>query len=104
MEESVFYQLGAFPLYNCGNMFTILSRHGRPQYPNYRGYEFDRIIQFERRGNKLFARTSRDGQTWNNMPGSPVDVTSPKLAVGVYQTTYNDNTSWGELRDIVIYN
>ena len=97
------YQLGVFPLYNCGNMFTILSGEGRPQYPNYKGYDFDRILQFERRGNLLFARTSNDGQTWHNMPGSPVEVAASILNVGIYQTTYSDNLSWSKLKDIVIY-
>ena len=103
LEEVIYYQLGAFPLYNCGNMFTVLSGHGRPQFPNYKGYDFDPIIQFERRGNQLFARTSKDGKTWNNMPGSPTEVNSPTLKVGAYQTTYTDNSSWVKLKDYTIY-
>ena len=98
-----FYQLGAFPLYNCGNMLTALSRTGRPQYPNYKGYAFDRHLQFERRGNLLFARTSTDGKTWENMPGSPIDVSTDKLEIGAYQTTYSQNVSWAKLKDYVIY-
>ena len=100
--KGTYYQLGAFPLYNCGNMLTVLSRRGRPQFPNYKSYEFDPIIQFERRGNLLFARTSKDGQTWNNMPGSPIEVTEPKLSIGAYQTTYTDTPSWVTLSDFVI--
>ena len=84
-------------------MLTSLSRRGRPQFPNYKGYDFDPIIQFERRGHLLFARTSRDGKTWNNMPGSPMEVNDNTLGVGVYQTTYSDNTSWVKLSDFVIY-
>lgn len=102
-DKGTFYQLGAFPLYNCGNMFTVLSGHNRPQYPNYKGYEYDPYIQFERRGDQLFARTSKDGKTWNNMPGSPVKVTTPTLRVGAYQTTYNENKSWVKLKDYIIY-
>ena len=103
-EDEKLYQLGVFPLYNSGNMFTVTSgNEGRPQYPNYKGYVFDRILQFERRGNLLFARTSNDGKTWHNMPGSPVEVTVPKLNVGIYQTTYSNNLSWAKLKDIVIY-
>ena len=98
-----YYQLGVFPLYNCGNMFTILSDQGRPQYPNYKGYDFDPYLQFERRGNQLFARTSKDGKTWSNMPGSPVEVTTPTLRVGTYQTTYTENPSWVKLKDFIIY-
>ena len=84
-------------------MLTVTRPDGRPQYPNYKGYDFDPILQFERRGRQLFARTSRDGQTWRNMPGSPIEVTSDKLQVGVYQTTYTERLSWVKLSDIVIY-
>ena len=101
--NGTYYQLGVFPLYNCGNMLTILSPEGRPQFPNYKGFDFDPILQFERRGNLLFARTSQDGVTWTNMPGSPIEVSTPKLSIGAYQTTYSDNPSWVTLRDFVIY-
>jgi hypothetical protein len=37
------------------------------------------------------------------MPGSPIEVKNPRLRVGVYQTTYTDHSSWGELSDLVIY-
>ena len=84
-------------------MLTILSPQGRPQYPNYKGYDFDPLLQFEHRGNLLFARTSKDGLTWTNMPGSPIEVSSSKLNIGVYQTTYSDNMSWVKLRDLIIY-
>ena len=101
--QGAYYQLGIFPLYNCGNMLTILSGYGRPQFPNYKGYDFDPILQFERRGNMLFARTSRDGLTWTNMPGSPVEVSTPRLSIGIYQTTYTNDPSWVKLRDFIIY-
>ncbi|MCR4603737.1 MAG: family 43 glycosylhydrolase [Prevotella sp.] len=102
-DGRTYYQLGAFPLYNCGNMLTLLSQHGRPQYPNYKGYDFDPIMQFERRGNLLFARTSRDGKTWSNMPGSPIEVNAEKLGIGTYQTTYTDSPSWVSFSHFVIY-
>ncbi|MBR1667270.1 MAG: family 43 glycosylhydrolase [Bacteroidaceae bacterium] len=102
-DGNTYYQLGAFPLYNCGNMLTVLSGYGRPQYPNYKGYDFDPIMQFERRGNQLFARTSKDGKNWNNMPGSPIEIQNPTLKVGAYQTTYNENASWVKLSDYILY-
>ena len=101
--QGTYYQLGVFPLYNCGNMLTILSKQGRPQFPNQKGYDFDPILQFEHRGNQLYARTSRDGLTWTNMPGSPIDVGNGPLSLGTYQTTYSDNTSWVKLSDFIIY-
>ena len=102
-SQGTYYQLGVFPLYNCGNMLTILNGQDRPQFPNYKGYDFGPILQFERRGNQLFARTSKDGITWANMPGSPIEVCTPKLGIGVYQTTYSANSSWVKLRDYIIY-
>ena len=101
--HGTYYQLGAFPLYNCGNMLTILSPRGRPQFPNSKGYDFDPYLQVERRGNQLFARTSRDGQTWNNMPGSPIEISAGRLSIGAYQTTYTETSSWVQLSDYVIY-
>ncbi|MBR6276624.1 MAG: family 43 glycosylhydrolase [Prevotella sp.] len=101
--QGTYYQLGTFPLYNCGNMLTILNPHGRPQFPNYKGYDPDPILQFERRGNKLYARTSRDGKNWTNMPGSPIEVKTEKMAIGAYQTTYNATTSWVRFSEYVIY-
>ncbi|MBQ7157625.1 MAG: family 43 glycosylhydrolase [Bacteroidaceae bacterium] len=102
-DNETFYQFGAFPLYNCGNMLTILSKYGRPQYPNYKGYNFDRIMQFERKGDKLYARSSSDGKTWNNAAGSPIEVHSKYLKLGIYQTTYTDAKSWVKLKDISIW-
>ena len=102
-DNDNYYQLGVFPLYNCGNMLTFLSPQGRPQFPNYKGYNAEPYMQFERRGNLLFARTSSDGQTWHNMPGSPMKVGAPTLGVGVYQTTYTDTPSWAKLKEFVIY-
>jgi len=101
--EGTLYQYGAFPLYNRGNMLTILSRRGRPQYQNYKGYEFDRYIQLERRGNQLFARSSADGINWNNNPGSPLTIKAEPLSLGIYQTTYSDAHSWVRLKDIKIW-
>jgi hypothetical protein len=60
-------------------------------------------MQFERRGDLLFARTSKDGVTWSNMPGSPIEVKVKKLSVGVYQTTYSENYSWAMLSNFIIY-
>ena len=51
----------------------------------------------------LFARTSADGKTWENMSGSPVEVKSAKIKIGAYQTTYSQNYSWVRLKDYLIY-
>ena len=102
-DDDKYYQYGAFPLYNCGNMLTILSKRARPQFQNHKGYMFDQYIQFERKGNQLFARSSTDGKTWENNPGSPLTITSETLKLGIYQTTYSPTKSWVKLKDIKIY-
>lgn len=102
-NKNTYYHFGAFPLYNCGNMLTILSPHGRPQHPNYKGYKYDHIMQFERRGNLLYARSSVDGSTWENSQGSPITISSSTLKVGLYQTTYTNTQSWAKIKDIRIW-
>jgi hypothetical protein len=37
------------------------------------------------------------------MPGSPIEVSTSRLSIGTYQTTYSDTASWIKLRDLVIY-
>lgn len=115
-------QLGVFPNYNCGNMLTIVNGAHRPQYPNNKGWRFDPYLQLERRGTEIHARTSHDGMTWTEMPGSPVslsqlipsnsrrassapqpDFDNTPLRVGIYQTTYSDNRADVTFDDIQIW-
>ena len=97
--------LGVFPNYNCGNMLTVL-HEGRPQYQNGKGWGFDPYLQFIRRGNLLYARTSADGKYWENMPNSPVDISfleGKTLQVGLYQTTYSENKAAVSFTDLHIW-
>ena len=84
-------------------MLTSLSSRGRPQFPNYKGYDYDPIMQFERRGDLLIARTSKDGKTWSNMPGSPLKLKNATVGIGAYQTTYSEKSSWVKMKDYAIY-
>ena len=43
------------------------------------------------------------GGQWQNMPGSPIELTAPSVGVGTYQTTYSDNQTWAKLTDFIIY-
>lgn len=87
-------QFGAFPLYNCGNMVTVVSRRGRPQYNNQKGDRFDPWMQIQRTGSTLTFRTSRDGHNWTEMQVPDIDATSlfgtGPVRAGIYQTTYTD--------------
>ncbi len=98
--------LGVFPNYNCGNMLTTVTRHGRPQYPNQLGWDYDPYLQLQRTGNLIHARTSKDGVRWTEMPGSPVNASllrDNKVKVGLYQTTYSGNKAWVEFSDFNLW-
>lgn len=97
--------IGVFPNYNCGNMLTVVGR-GRPQYPNGKAWDYDEYMQLQKSGNLIYARTSRDGKTWTEMPASPVNArqfSGKKMKVGIYQTTYTDNNAWVEFEDFHIW-
>jgi beta-xylosidase len=85
--------VGVFPHYNQGNIFTHLYR-GRMQSSNNKGWDFDPWMQIERRGDTFYVRTSADGATWNEVPGTPVtrpDLHDATLKVGFYQVTYTES-------------
>ena len=88
-------QCGVFPNYNCGNMLTTISHHGRrPQFPKGNGWNYEPWLQIERCGQLFHVRTSADGQTWTEMTGSPVEMSGMDAAqpvkVGFFQVTYTD--------------
>lgn len=97
--------IGVFPNYNCGNMLTIVGR-GRPQHQNGKAWDYDPYMQLQKSGDKIYARTSVDGKNWTEMPASPVSArqfAGKKMKVGIYQTTYTDNTAWVEFDDFHIW-
>jgi hypothetical protein len=97
MRGQEIIHVGAFPSYNCGNMLTHVRGYSRPQYPRGNGWDYDPYLQIERTGDTFTIRTSKDGKSWTDMPGSPIQapqLQGKKLKVGLYQTTYTDNKSW----------
>lgn len=95
-KEQELMHLGTFPYYNVGNILTVLS-HGRPQYKNDKGWDLERFLQVERSGNRFYFRTSPDGKSWTNMPGSPVVYpidSNQKIKVGLYQVTYSPDEGY----------
>ncbi len=97
--------LGVFPNYDCGNMLTIVNRRGRPQYKNDKGWNFNPYMQLERRNNYIYARTSKDGINWEDMPNSPFEMNygNKILQVGLYQTTYTENHAYMTFNNIKIW-
>lgn len=101
-------QLGVFPNYNCGNMLTTVSNHGRrPQYPTGNGWNYAPWLQIERNGSLFHARISYNGKEWEEMAGSPVtmpQITNDKiLKVGLFQVTYTDNKASVSFDDFKLY-
>ena len=97
MRGQEIIHVGAFPSYNCGNMLTHVRGFSRPQFPRGNGWDYDPYLQIERTGDTFTIRTSKDGKSWTDMPGSPIQapqLRGKKLKVGLYQTTYTDNKSW----------
>lgn len=91
--------LSLFPMYaDKGNMWTSLSRYGRPQVGNATGWNPDRYLQVERRGEYIFLRTSADGVDWKDMPATPVRRSDlgQRLRVGLFQCTYTGETGYAD--------
>lgn len=96
MDDQQIVQMGVFPNYNCGNMLTTVSNHGRrPQFPCGNGWDYAQWMQIERQGTTFHVRISDNGTDWRETIGSPVvmpQMTDDKiLKVGMFQTTYSDN-------------
>jgi len=88
-------QIGFFPAYDVGNMWTSLGPHGRPQRGNRLAWDAHRWLQIERRGEAFHLRTSPDGKRWFEMPGSPVvrgEFANQPLQLGFYHATYGNIT------------
>jgi regulation of enolase protein 1 (concanavalin A-like superfamily) len=94
-------QLNFFPIWNQGNMVTTLDG-GRLQKGNMLAWEAHRHLQIVRHGARFHFRTSTDGQSWREMPGSPVtrdDMAGMPLQVGLYQASYGSETSFVTFRN-----
>lgn len=105
-HEQTILQAGVFPSYNCGNMLTLVSRRGRPQFPAANGWHYNPYLQVERRGNLFHVRTSADGNTWTEMTGSPIELRQLEgkpLKVGLYHTTYSPNEGWAAFDDFHLW-
>jgi hypothetical protein len=96
-----FVQLGFFPIWNQGNMVTSLDG-GRSQKGNQLGWDAHRHLQVIRHGSLFHFRTSADGKTWSNLPGSPVeraDLDGLPLQVGLYHASYGSESSYIAFRN-----
>ena len=69
------------------------------------GFDCAQYIQLERVGNDFYFRYSEDGETWEELDGSPVtrDDLPNLLQVGVGQCTYSSNEGYAAFDYVEIY-
>lgn len=107
-EDSEYWvmHLAAFPYWNAGNLLTYLTEYGRPQYANKKGWDFDRFFQVERCGDYFFFKTSMDGETWTDMPQSPLyarELNGKPVKVGPYQSTNSADNAFVKYKDFKLW-
>jgi hypothetical protein len=89
-------QVNFFPIWNQGNMVTSLDG-GRMQKGNQLSWDAHRHLQLIRHGNLFYCRTSKDGEHWQSLPGSPLeraDMDGLALQVGLYHASYGAESSY----------
>jgi hypothetical protein len=92
-------QNSIFPAWNVGNLLTNLSDQSRMQSNTQAGWKYNRFLQIQRDGNLFSLRSSNDGITWADLPGSPVlrmDMKDKPVQVGLYQCTYGPQRAYGK--------
>lgn len=90
-------QNSIFPAWNVGNMLTSMNNN-RNQTNTQAGWNFNKYLQIQRKGDWFYARTSTDGINWAELPGSPLyrpDMNGKTLQVGPYQSTYGNLSGYG---------
>jgi len=95
-----------FPIY--GGIYARMADNGRraEKGSNGQGRAADRFLQLERQGNLFFLRHSQDGNTWQELNGSPFirqDMVNVPLQVGLFQATYSNNQGQVSFDDFVLH-
>jgi hypothetical protein len=95
-------QNGIFPAWNVGNLFTNFQNGRREQNNIQSSWNYNKYLQIQREGNLIFIRTSKNGNDWTEMPGSPVlrnDLNGKAVQIGLYQSTYGPAQAYGIFAD-----
>ncbi|SFG82892.1 family 43 glycosylhydrolase [Pedobacter insulae] len=91
--------------WGIGNMVTNFGSRGRIQTNNNTAFNFHRYLQIERDGNIFYLRSSEDGKSWKELPGSPVlrtDMDKKPLQIGLYHATYGEQSGYGSFSNFRI--
>ncbi|MFD2921833.1 family 43 glycosylhydrolase [Terrimonas rubra] len=85
--------------WNIGNISTDLKQGQRLQENRGNGWSFHRYLQILKQGDYFYMRSSADGKTWSDMPGSPFlrkDMAAQEsLQVGLFQASNNNLNGYG---------
>ncbi len=94
-----------FPIWNCGNMVRVADNGVRTEPRNNRkAWNADSYLQVERKGNTFYARTSADGQTWEDL-GDPFvreDFNDLPVQIGLHQAVYSDAVGYAAFDEFVL--
>jgi regulation of enolase protein 1 (concanavalin A-like superfamily) len=69
------------------------------------GWNADKWLQLERKGNDFYVRSSANGSNWttlSDMPISRPDMEGIPLQVGIFQTTYNGGSGYVEFDNFTL--
>ncbi len=85
--------------WNIGNISTDLKQGQRLQENRGNGWSFHRHLQILKQGDYFYMRSSADGKTWTDVPGSPFlrkDMAAQEsLQVGLFQASNNNLNGYG---------
>ncbi len=85
--------------WNIGNISTDLKQGQRLQENRGNGWNFHKHLQILKQGDYFYMRSSADGKTWTDMPGSPFlrkDMSAQEsLQVGLFQASNNNLNGYG---------
>ncbi|SMG09171.1 Concanavalin A-like lectin/glucanases superfamily protein [Sphingobacterium psychroaquaticum] len=92
--------------WGVGNMATRIDGGYKMQQNTGAGWNFHRYLQVQRVGDQFFLRTSKDGNVWQELPGSPFDMSLNQpgavVRVGVYQSTNDNKDGFADFKRIRI--
>jgi len=94
--------LSFFLPWGQGNMVTNMQDGGRGQFSNKLGFDARKHLRMVRLGSKIHLHVSTDGETWEEMPNSPLtraDLVGQKLQMGVAHASYGEHSNFISFSD-----
>ncbi|MFC6103302.1 family 43 glycosylhydrolase [Olivibacter domesticus] len=102
-KEDQLLQNGIMLGWGIGNIVTDLAGVRRQQHNNT-GFDFYSYLQIQREGRFIFVRGSKDGENWQEFPGSPYEKPQwigENLQIGPYQASYGEKKGFGMFSDFI---